>query len=275
MSNETEKNLFYENKNQYSSLSETDKKNMAAYSSEYRSFLDMSKTEREFAVNAQKYLETNGFVPLSSKDSLKAGDKVYTVNRGKGIIAAVIGSEDITNGTSIVGAHIDSPRLDLKPNPLYEDSHFAYFKTHYYGGIKKYQWTTIPLALHGVATLQDGTQIQISIGEEDDDPTFVISDLLPHFAKDQMQKKLAEAIPGESLNIILGNIEGKDCGEDVKEKVKYNILNLLNEKYDICEEDFISSEIEAVPAYKARDLGFDRSMVAGYGQDDRVCAYAA
>lgn len=153
--------------------------------------------------------------------------------------------------------------------------HFAYFKTHYYGGIKKYQWTTIPLALHGVATLQDGTQIQISIGEEDDDPTFVISDLLPHFAKDQMQKKLAEAIPGESLNIILGNIEGKDCGEDVKEKVKYNILNLLNEKYDICEEDFISSEIEAVPAYKARDLGFDRSMVAGYGQDDRVCAYAA
>ena len=275
MSNETEKNLFYENKNQYSSLSETDKKNMAAYSSEYRSFLDMSKTEREFAVNAQKYLETNGFVPLSSKDSLKAGDKVYTVNRGKGIIAAVIGSEDITNGTSIVGAHIDSPRLDLKPNPLYEDSHFAYFKTHYYGGIKKYQWTTIPLALHGVATLQDGTQIQISIGEEDDDPTFVISDLLPHFAKDQMQKKLAEAIPGESLNIILGNIEGKDCGEDVKEKVKYNILNLLNEKYDICEEDFISSEIEAVPAYKARDLGFDRSMVAGYGQDDRVCAYTS
>lgn len=269
------KNLLYENKNRLSEISSDEKKCVNTYSDEYKAFLDKAKTEREFATEAQKYLEDNGFKPLSVTDRLKPGDRVYTINRGKGVVAAVIGSEDITEGTSIVGAHIDSPRLDLKPNPLYEDSHFAYFKTHYYGGIKKYQWTTIPLALHGVATLQDGTQIKITVGENDDDPTFMITDLLPHFAKDQMQKKLIEAFPGESLNIILGNAEYESDDNEIKEKVKYNILSLLNEKYDICEEDFVSSEIEAVPAYKARDLGFDRSMVAAYGHDDRVCAYGA
>ncbi len=277
------KNLLYENRNRLSELSSDEKKCVNAYSDEYKEFLDKAKTEREFATEAQKYLEDNGFKPLGVKESLKPGDRVYTINRGKGVVAAVIGSADITEGTSIVGAHIDSPRLDLKPNPLYEDGHFAYFKTHYYGGIKKYQWTTIPLALHGVATLQDGTQIKITVGEKDNDPTFMITDLLPHFAKDQMQKKVIEAFPGESLNIILGNAEYETDGkktnnkanDEIKEKVKYNILSLLNEKYDICEEDFISSEIEAVPAYKARDLGFDRSMVAAYGHDDKVCAYGA
>ena len=272
MSNETEKNLFYENKNQYSSLSETDKKNMAAYSSEYRSFLDMSKTEREFAVNAQKYLETNGFVPLSSKDSLKAGDKVYTVNRGKGIVAAVIGSEDITNGTSIVGAHIDSPRLDLKPNPLYEDSHFAYFKTHYYGGIKKYQWVTIPLAMYGVVILRDGSKVEINIGDEENDPVFCVTDLLPHLAAKQRQKTLEKGIEGEDLNLLIGSIPDED---QEKDKVKMNILNILNSKYNLVEEDFISAEIEIVPAGKAKNLGFDSSMILSYGHDDRVCSYGA
>ncbi|MCI5892607.1 MAG: aminopeptidase [Clostridiales bacterium] len=267
-------NLTFDNHNRFSEISETDKKNMYAFCDEYRKFIDRAKTEREFTLEASKLLEDNGFVELSSKDTLKRGDKVYTVNRGKGVIAAVIGSEDFSSGVSIVGSHIDSPRLDLKPNPVYEDNHFAYFKTHYYGGIKKYQWTTIPLALHGVATLQDGTQIKISIGEDDNDPTFVISDLLPHFARKQMEKKLSEAIDAESLNIIIGNEEAADCG-DSSEKVKYNVLKLLNEKYDICEEDFVSAEIEAVPAFKAKDLGFDRSMVAAYGHDDRVCAYDA
>lgn len=269
------KKLTHENKNRYAELNKSDIKTMNALSDEYRAFIDKAKTEREFTLEAQKLLEENGFVNLINIDKIKSGDKVYTLNRGKGVIAAVIGVEDFTEGLSVVGAHIDAPRLDLKPNPLYEDNHFAYFKTHYYGGIKKYQWMTIPLALHGVATLEDGTQIKICIGEKDDEPTFLISDLLPHFSKNQMQKKMSEAIEGESLNIIVGNIETEDTDSEIKEKVKYNILQMLNEKYDICEEDFVSAEIEAVPAYKARDLGFDRSMVAAYGHDDRVCSYDA
>lgn len=269
------KKLTHENRNRYSELSKGDIKAMNALSNEYRSFLDKAKTEREFTMEAQQLLEENGFVNLNNVEKIKSGDKIYTINRGKGVIAAVIGTEDFTEGLSVVGAHIDAPRLDLKPNPLYEDNHFAYFKTHYYGGIKKYQWLTIPLALHGVATLEDGTQIKICVGEKDDEPTFVISDLLPHFSKNQMQKKMSEAIEGESLNIIIGNIESDDCDSDTKEKVKYNILRMLNDKYDICEEDFVSAEIEAVPAYKAKDLGFDRSMVAAYGHDDRVCSYDA
>ncbi len=272
------KNLINKNNNnKLSELSKTETKVMNGYCEDYKEFLNRAKTEREFVREAQKYLEDKGFRMLDSLDKLKAGDRVYTINRGKGIIAAVIGSEPITEGLSVVGAHIDSPRLDLKPNPLYEDGHFAYFKTHYYGGLKKYQWTTVPLALHGVAALEDGTQIKINVGEKDEDPTFMVTDLLPHLAKEQMQKKMTEAIPGETLNIILGNAEYPDEMEDkeIKDKVKYNILKLLNEQYDIREEDFVSSEIEAVPAYKAKDLGFDRSMVAAYGHDDRVCAYGA
>lgn len=265
--------LTFENHNRLSEISNSDRKNMNAFCDEYKSFMNKAKTEREFTTCAKQLLEDNGFVDLGSKQNLKRGDKVYTVNRGKGIIAAVIGSEPLESGISVVGSHIDSPRLDLKPNPLYEDNHIAYFKTHYYGGVKKYQWTAIPLSLHGVATLKDGTQIRISIGEDDSDPTFVISDLLPHFAAKQMAKKLSEAIEAESLNIIIGNEEASNCDET--DMVKQNILNYLNEKYDISEEDFISAEIEAVPAFKAKDLGFDRSMIAAYGHDDRVCAYAA
>ena len=267
----TEK-LRYENKNMFSKVDESEKKEIFDFCEEYRRFITEAKTEREFCEGTCRELEHAGFTPLEEKTSLKAGDKVYTVNRGKGVIAAVIGTEDIRNGISLVGAHIDSPRLDLKPNPLYEDGGMAFFKTHYYGGIKKYQWTAMPLAIHGVAALTDGTQIKISIGEGEDDPVFCISDLLPHLGTDQMMKKMHEAISGESLNVILGNIS---CDDEEKEGIKLNILKILNEKYDICEEDLLSSEIEVVPAFPARDIGFDRSMIGGYGQDDRVCAYTA
>lgn len=268
-----QKNLHYENKSIFPSLGEKEKSEVFDFCEDYRKFITLAKTEREFCEESVRVLEANGFTMLEEKSKLKAGDKVYTVNRGKGVFAAVIGSEPIENGVSLVGAHIDSPRLDLKPNPLYEDQGVAYFKTHYYGGIKKYQWTAIPLAIHGVAALQDGTQIKISIGEDPSDPVFCVSDILPHLAQNQMTKKVVEAIPGESLNIILGNIGSDD--PEVKEGVKQNILKILNEKYDICEEDLLSSEIEVVPAFDARDLGLDRSMIAGYGQDDRVCAYTA
>ena len=276
MSKEMEKlkaSLEYEKKNGFGEISDKEKDEVFAFCEDYRKFISKAKTEREVSDEAYRILEENGFAPLGSKTSLQAGDRVYTVNRGKGIVAAVIGRESIANGVNLVGAHIDSPRLDLKPRPLYEDNGVAFFKTHYYGGIKKYQWTTIPLAIHGVAALQDGTQIKISIGEDENDPVFVISDLLPHLATEQMQKKLNDAISGESLNLILGNIKLGD--NDDKRGVKMNILKILNEKYDITEEDLISSEIEVVPAFQARDLGLDRSMIAGYGQDDRVCAYAA
>lgn len=269
----TREDLLYENKSIFAELSEAEREKVFDFCEDYRQFLNKAKTEREVCEECCHILEANGFVPLEEKETLQAGDKVYTVNRGKGVMAAVIGKEPMEKGVSLVGAHIDSPRLDLKPNPLYEDQGFAYFKTHYYGGIKKYQWTAIPLAIHGVAALQDGTQIHIVIGEDEKDPVFCVTDILPHLADGQMKKKMFEAIPGESLNILLGNIGCDD--PEVKEGIKWNILNLLHEKYDICEEDLLSSEIEVVPAFAARDLGLDRSMIAGYGQDDRVCAYTA
>lgn len=265
--------LGYKNENVFAKQTDAQKKEIFDFCEDYRQFINEAKTEREFCDSTCRELAKAGFVALESKTSLKAGDRVYTVNRGKGVIAAVIGKDDISNGVNLVGAHIDSPRLDLKPNPLYEDSGFAFFKTHYYGGIKKYQWTTMPLSIHGVAALADGTQIKISVGEDENDPVFCITDLLPHLAVAQSGKKLSEAIAGESLNIVLGNIGCDD--DDIKEGVKHNILKILNEKYDICEEDLLSSEIEVVPAYPARDVGFDRSMIGGYGQDDRVCAYTA
>ena len=271
--NDLAKELTYENKSVFSKMDSKEKQTVFEFCDEYRKFITAYKTEREFCAASCRVLAANGFVPLEDKKTLKAGDKVYTVNRGKGVFAAIIGSEDIENGVNLVGAHIDSPRLDLKPNPLYEDQGVAYFKTHYYGGIKKYQWTAIPLAIHGVAALQDGTQINIVIGEDENDPVFCISDLLPHMADAQMMKKTKDAIPGESLNVIMGNIAIED-GE-AKEAVKLNILKLLNEKYGIVEEDLLSSEIEVVPAFDARDIGLDRSMIGGYGQDDRVCAYTS
>lgn len=269
----TQKDLTYKNENVFSKQSEGEKKEIFAFCEDYKTFITEAKTEREFCDAACRELAKAGFVHLEDKEKLNPGDKVYTVNRGKGVIAAVIGKEDMNRGVNVIGAHIDSPRLDLKPNPLYEDNGMAFFKTHYYGGIKKYQWTTIPLAIHGVVALADGTQINLTIGENTDDPVFCVSDLLPHLAGAQMSKKMSEGILGESLNILLGNIACED--EGVKEGVKYNVLKILNEKYDISEEDLISAEIEVVPAFDARDIGFDRSMIGAYGQDDRVCAYTA
>jgi aspartyl aminopeptidase len=218
-----------------------------------------------------KKLLENGFSELDLNRPLSPGDKVYTVNRGKSVIAAVIGTGPITAGTNIIAAHIDAPRIDLKQNPLYDDMDIAFFKTHYYGGIKKYQWTTIPLALHGVILRADGSKLNIKIGEREDEPLFTITDLLPHLAKEQMEKKLSEGITGESLNILIGSIPG----DYEKEKTKNNILKILKDKYNIENEDFVSAELEIVPAFKARDMGFDKSMIGAYGQDDRVCAYTA
>ena len=234
----------------------------------YIKFLNVAKTEREASKEIISNLKDCGFKNINDVQSLKEKDKVYMINRDKSIYAAVIGSKNITEGVNLVGAHIDSPRLDLKPNPLYEDIKLALFKTHYYGGIKKYQWTTIPLSIHGVIVKPSGEKIEVEIGEKEDDPIFTITDILPHLAQEQYEKKVGKAVTGEDLNVLVGSIPNDG------DKVKENIMNLLNEKYGIKEIDFYSSELEVVPAFKAKDLGFDRSMVAAYGQDDRVCAYA-
>ena len=239
----------------------------------YKLFLDKGKTERECVSFAFNLLKNNGYEEFDKNKKYKAGDKIYSVNRGKAIIAGTIGTEDISEGIRINGAHIDSPRLDLKPNPLYERDEIAYFKTHYYGGIRKYQWGTIPLALHGVIVKKDGKTIEINIGENEEEPVFYISDLLPHLSAVQNERKLSEGLKGEELNIILGTLPFDD--EDVKEPFKLYILSILNEKYGINERDFARAELEIVPAAKSRDVGFDRSLIGGYGQDDRVCAYTA
>ena len=244
-----------------------------SFCDEYIDFLNKCKTERESVVYVEKLLLKNGFVNIKDVSLLEVGSKVYYVNRKKEVFAAIIGKDDLEKGLNIIGAHIDSPRLDLKPNPLYEEGGFALFKTHYYGGIKKYQWTSIPLSLHGVICLKDGSVIDINVGENDDDPIFTITDLLPHLSKKQDEKKLSEGISGEDLNILLGSIPYND--EDIEEKIKFNILNILNKKYEIVEKDFMSAEIEVVPVFKAKSLGFDYSMIAGYGQDDRACAYTS
>lgn len=253
----------------WKSLDEGKKKAIFSFGDSYMQFLNQSKTEREANRTIIETLERNGFQCISKKNTLAKGDKVYFNNRGKSVFAAVIGDMELVEGLNIVGAHIDSPRLDLKPNPVYEDAKLALFKTHYYGGIKKYQWTTIPLAIHGVVVKKTGEKIEINIGEDENDPIFTITDILPHLAQKQYEKKIGEAIEGESLNLLVGSIPK---GE--KDSIKENILSILNDKYGIQEIDFCSSEIEIVPAFKARDLGFDRSMIASYGQDDRVCAYS-
>ena len=237
------------------------------FCNDYIDFLNTCKTERETSRYIINKLENSGFKSIDSIDSLNNGDKVYLLNRDKSVYAAIIGSKKITDGLNIVGAHIDSPRLDLKPNPLYEDAKLALFKTHYYGGIKKYQWTTIPLSIHGVVVKPNGEKINITIGEDEYDPIFTITDILPHLAQEQYEKKIGKAIEGEDLNILIGSIPNSD------ESVKENIMNIINEKYGINEIDFYSSALEVVPAFKAKSLGFDKSMVAAYGQDDRVCAY--
>jgi len=261
--------LFNKKENGWKSKNEEETKTIFEYAKGYINFMNQSKTEREIVASSKKIAESNGFKNIDEYTALKAGDKVYYINRDKSMYLAVIGEESIEKGVNIIGAHADSPRLDLKPNPLYEDGEFAYFKTHYYGGIKKYQWTTIPLSIHGVIVKANGEKININIGEDENDPIFTITDLLPHLAQDQMEKKLKEGISGEDLNLLIGSIpygEGTD-------QVKLNILNILNEKYGITEVDFLSSEIELVPTMKCRSMGFDNSMIAGYGQDDKICVY--
>lgn len=265
--------LFYKSQNGRFIASEDVLEKADAYCEGYKAFLDSAKTEREAVKTSIAMAEKAGFKPFEYGKSYKAGDKVYFNNRGKSVAFAVFGSENIENGINISAAHIDSPRLDLKPNPLYEDVELALFKTHYYGGIKKYQWTATPLALHGVFVLKDGTVKEVSIGEKDDEPKFVINDLLPHLAQEQSKRTLNEGIKGEELNVLIGSHPfGKD---ETSEAVKLNILKLFNEKYGITETDFLSAELEMVPAFKACDIGLDRSMIGAYGQDDRVCAYPA
>ncbi|MBQ8300967.1 MAG: aminopeptidase, partial [Clostridia bacterium] len=271
----TDKELFeelsYSRKNVYENIGDEEKKEMFALCDEYRVFLDEGKTERECVDKAIEMAKARGFVDMNEKTELKTGDKVYKINRNKNILLAVIGSDDIKNGINLVGAHIDSPRLDLKQNPLYESNSMALLKTHYYGGIKKYQWTTIPLALHGVVFTKEGKKVTLNIGENENDPVFCITDLLPHLAKDQMVKKMIDGIEGENLNILFGGMPVKS--DDVGEKVKFSILKLLNDRYGITERDFLSAEIEIVPAFKARNVGLDESFIGAYGQDDRVCAF--
>ena len=270
---ELKERLFNTKKNGWENTSDEEKEKIFNYCQGYMDFLNRSKTEREIVKNAEQMARERGYRDISEFESLNPGDKVYYVNRGKNLFLAVIGTESIENGVNIIGSHADSPRLDLKPNPLYEDKEFAYFKTHYYGGIKKYQWTAIPLSIHGVIVKRDGEKVEVNIGENENDPIFTITDLLPHLAQDQMQKKLKDGVEGENLNLLIGSIPYKDS--KVSEKVKLNILDILNRKYGITEKDFISAEIELVPAFKCRSLGFDESLIAGYGQDDKVCVYTS
>ncbi len=263
--------MKYEQKNGWEIVKETEKKQIFDFCELYKDYLNKGKTERLCVENSIVLAETVGFKEFDENEKLNAGDKIYINNRGKALILAVIGENDITDGINLVASHIDSPRLDLKQNPLYEDTDLALFKTHYYGGIKKYQWTTIPLAIYGVVVKADGTKINIAIGDDENDPVFCITDLLPHLAQKQMTQKMGEAIPGENLNVLIGSMPG----DTDKEKVKEAVLKLLNDKYKIEEEDFLSAEIEVVPSGKARDIGFDRSLIGAYGHDDRVCSYGA
>ena len=273
MGEELKQKLFNQKKNGWENLEPNQKEEIFNLSKKYMDFLNIAKTEREFIKKARKMADENGYKDIMEFDSLKPGDKIYFVNREKSMYLAMIGENSIEEGLHIIGSHVDSPRLDLKPNPLYEDTGLAYFKTHYYGGIKKYQWTTIPLSMHGVIVKANGEKIEINIGEDENDPIFTITDLLPHLAQEQMEKKLKNGVEGENLNLLIGSIPYND--EKVSEKVKLNILNILNQKYGITEVDLTSSEIELVPAFRARSLGLDGSMVAAYGQDDKVCAYTS
>ena len=267
-------------KSVWNTYNETQLTELEQLAKDYRNFLNVGKTERECVKETIRLAKANGYENLDDiiarQDSLKAGDKVYAVNMNKEIALFTIGSESLEKGMRILGAHIDSPRLDLKQNPLYEDSEMALLDTHYYGGIKKYQWVTIPLALHGVVAKKDGSVIEISIGEKEDDPVVCISDLLIHLAGKQMEKKASEVIEGDDLNVLIGNRPlTSDEDEELKDGVSAYLLQILKEQYDMEEEDFLSAEIEVVPADRARDCGLDRSMILAYGQDDRICAYTS
>ena len=264
--------LVYERKNGWDRLDAEEGAALEAYCTGYKQFLDAGKTERECVDRAIAQAEAAGFRAYVRGMELKPGDRIYQVNRDKAIMLAVMGRKGLEHGVNIGAAHIDSPRLDLKQNPLYESDELGFFKTHYYGGIRKYQWVTIPLELHGVVALKNGEVVRVSVGNGPDDPMFTIDDLLPHLATDQVKKPLGEAIPAESLNILVGSRPLRD--DEGSDRVKLSVLELLNRKYGIVEEDLISAELEVVPAGKARDIGFDRSFIASYGHDDRVCAYA-
>jgi aspartyl aminopeptidase len=267
--------LSYEVKNAWEQSSEDQINKAFDLCENYKEYLDKGKTEREFSALVEKELIKSGYENLQylfkRGKKLNKGAKVYYINRHKAVAFAVLGEKPLVEGINMVGAHIDSPRLDIKQNPLYEDSGLVLLKTHYYGGIKKYQWVTIPYSLHGVVIKADGTSIDVTIGEDDNDPIFTITDLLPHLAQDQMKKVATEAVTGEGLNVLLGSRPYND--KKVKDKIKLNILKILNDKYGMVEEDFLSAELEAVPNFKARDIGLDRSMIGAYGQDDRVCSF--
>ena len=265
-----------EKKNVWNSYSEEQLKEVEAFSREYMYFLDAGKTERECVDTLVNLIEKEGYVELNalleSGSKIKPGDKIYAVNMNKCLVMYQIGKKPMKEGMNILGAHIDSPRLDVKQNPVYEDSSIAYLDTHYYGGVKKYQWVAIPLSLHGVVVKKDGTTVEINVGDNEDDPVFFVSDLLVHLAGEQMEKKASKVIEGEALDLIVGNIPVKDKDKDA---VTAGVLNILKESYGIEEQDFLSAELEIVPAGKAREAGFDRSMILAYGQDDRVCAYTS
>lgn len=270
---ELKEQLFTRNDKGIASMKESEIKKADKYCEDYKKFIDHSKTEREAVKTAVKLAEKAGFVPFEQDKKYKAGDRIYYVNRHKALALAVIGKKGVKDGVRLAIAHIDSPRIDLKPNPMYEASGLAMFKTHYYGGLKKYQWTALPLSLHGVVIKTDGTKIEINLGEKDDEPCFCITDLLPHLAKEHAQKPMAKVFTGEELNILAGSRPYDNSGES--DLVKLNIMSILNKKYGITEEDFLSAELSFVPALKTRDVGFDESMIGGYGHDDRVCAYPA
>lgn len=267
--------LNYEKKNIWEELSEKEIDEIFEYGERYKNFLDNAKIEREATVTIIEKAKENGYVSLDEalKGKIKKGDKIYLNNKNKSVIMMVVG-DDITEGMNILGSHIDSPRLDLKQYPVYEEGHMAYFKTHYYGGVKKYQWTTLPLALHGTAFTKDGKKLDIVIGEKEEDPIFYISDLLIHLSKDQRKKTMDEGITGEQLNVIIGHRSHKGKDEE-KSPIKDSILEYLNKEYGLVEEDFLVAELTIVPAGNARDVGFDRSLIASYGHDDKVCAYAS
>ena len=268
---ELKNSLLHTNKNGYTRINAEQRAEMEAYCRRYMDFMDAAKTEREATTWAVAAAEAHGFVELKPGMAAKPGDKFYMNNRGKSIMLAVVGNKPLNEGVNICAAHVDSPRMDIKPNPLYEADEIAYLKTHYYGGIKKYQWVTVPLALHGVVYRKDGTVVTVNIGEDDNDPIVYISDLLIHLSGDQMQKTAGQVIAGEQLNVIMGTEPLEGEGSDL---VKLHIMKLLNEKYGIIEADFLSAELNIVPAGKCREVGLDRSLIGAYGHDDRVCAYA-
>lgn len=268
--------MLIKKENGWKGVDEIVKKDIFNFSEGYKMFLDIAKTERKFVSEGLKLASENGFVDANTLTELKAGDKIYYENRGKNLILVIVGTDSILNGINYVVSHVDSPRLDLKQNPLYEEMELAYMRTHYYGGIKKYHWVTLPLAMHGIVALENGKKVSIEIGEKENDPVFTIPDLLPHlWGKSQAERKAPEVIKGEELQILVGTIPTTIENQEIKSLVKYAIMKKLNEEYGIVEEDFVSAELQLVPAGRARDVGLDRSIVGAYGQDDRICGYTS